>query len=90
MIFLLKVISKPFQKYTVSISGDLRDEFDQKLGKDMSYSWTMGAKERQLRQGQQFLTIAPGQKPELSFYAQAVDNVHVKNLSSQSFAPQSV
>ena len=69
---------KAFQKYTVTLDAGLKDAFNQKLGHLVTCSWTTGARDAQLTCNNNFVTIAPGQKPVLSFFAQATDKVTAK------------
>jgi uncharacterized protein YfaS (alpha-2-macroglobulin family) len=71
--------------YTVTVSGEIKDVFGQKLGKDARLTFRIGKAENVLvGPGQNFLTIDPAaQKPVFSVYAINYPSLNIKVYAVQ-------
>ncbi|MBS1989254.1 MAG: hypothetical protein JSS83_01985 [Cyanobacteria bacterium SZAS LIN-3] len=69
---------RPYAKYTVTFRSAIEDIFGQKLGHPATRTFETHAKQTQLRNDQYFQTIAPGQKPVVTLFAQATKAVTIR------------
>lgn len=68
---------KPFTKYTVVFDKNIADTFGQTLGRDTTTTFTTGALNMALNDIGALNTFPYGQKPIVSFFAQAVPQVRL-------------
>lgn len=74
---------KPRTAYKVTISGSLKDEFSQTLGREVSETFTFGAREANLgsQHYKNFITLDPNAKPTYAVYSTNYANLKVRIYS---------